>query len=272
MSQPGLVEGTDRRLPESYGDVVRRLTAAQKPAARSAPAYSRFVNRRIGRYLAAAAYRAGLSPNAVTAISAVWTFLAIALLVAFPPSWLLGVAVAVLLLLGYAFDSADGQVSRLQGTSSPAGEWLDHMVDACKVSTMPLALAVGFFRFNVTSPTWLLVPVAFAIVSAVLFFGMILTEQLRRAHGAVPLATDSTGRPTWLRALAVLPMDYGVLCLSFLLLGALPAFLVVYTAIFVATGLFLILAAMKWFRELRPAGGAAGPQAGAVALQGGIDD
>lgn len=257
MSRSGFVEGAGRRLPESYGDVVRRLALAQKPAARSAPAYSRFVNRRIGRYLAAAAYRAGLSPNAVTAISAAWTFLAIALLVAFPPTWFLGVAVTALLLLGYAFDSADGQVSRLQETSSPAGEWLDHMVDACKVSTMPLALAVGFFRFDVTSPMWLLVPIAFAIVSAVLFFGMILTEQLRRAHGAVPLAVNSAGRPSWLRALAVLPMDYGVLCLSFLLLGALPVFMVVYTVIFVATGLFLALAAVKWFRELRSAGTAA---------------
>lgn len=259
MSRLGTAGGTAARLPESYMDVVRRLAAAQKPAARSAPAYSRFVNRRIGRYLAAGAYRAGLSPNAVTAISAGWTFLGIALLVAFPPSWLLGLSVTVLLLVGYAFDSADGQVSRLQGTSSPAGEWLDHMVDACKVSTMPLALAVGFFRFHVTSPVWLLVPIAFAIVSAVLFFGMILTEQLRRAHGAVPLASSTPGRPSWIRALAVLPMDYGVLCLSFLLLGAPMVFVIAYTVIFAATTAFLALAAIKWFRELRSAAGRATP-------------
>ena len=44
---------------ESYLDIVRRLSAAQKGAARSAPAYSRFVNRKIGRLLAAAAYKAG---------------------------------------------------------------------------------------------------------------------------------------------------------------------------------------------------------------------
>lgn len=235
---------------DSYATVVARLTAAQKPAARSAPAYSRFVNRRIGRYIAAWAYRSGLSPNAVTAISAVWTFAAIAILIVFPPSWWSGIGVAVLLLVGYAFDSADGQVSRLQGTSSAAGEWLDHMVDALKVSTMPLALAIGFFRFAVVDVTWLLVPVAFAIVSAVLFFGMILTEQLRRAHAAVPLAVDAPGRPSWIRALLVVPMDYGVLCLSFILLGSVPVFVVVYTLLFAATTVFLLLAAAKWFREL----------------------
>ena len=234
---------------EKYSVVLGKLADAQKPAARSAPAYSRFVNRRLGRYLAAWADIAGLRANGVTAISAVWTFCGIALLVLFPPSWWLGITVAVLLLVGYAFDSADGQLSRLQGTSSPAGEWLDHMVDAVKVSTMPLALAVGFFRFEVGPRAWLIVPIASAIVSAALFFCMVLTEQLRRAHGSVPLASSSSG-PSWVRAVLVVPMDYGVLCLTFILLGAPDVFMVVYTLIFAATTLFLALAAVKWFREL----------------------
>lgn len=239
---------------ESYGATLRRLTAAQKPAARSAPAYSRFVNRRIGRYLAAWAYRAGLSPNAVTAISALWTFAAVVLLIVLPASWGLGVGVAVLLLIGYAFDSADGQLSRLTGRSSPAGEWLDHMVDATKVVSMPLALLIGFYLHGTTSVAWLVVPLLSAVVSSVLFFGMILTEQLRRRYSGVPLAADLPGRPSWLRAVLVLPMDYGVLCLSFVLLGWMAAFQVVYTVILVATALFLLAAAARWFRELRTEG------------------
>jgi len=244
----GVAETISRDEP--YLAVVRRLASAQKPAARSAPAYSRYVNRRIGRYIAAGAYRAGLSANAVTGISAVITFASIALLVVFPPTIGLGVAVAFGLLLGYAFDSADGQVSRLTGSSSPAGEWLDHMVDSTKASTLPLALAVGFYRFEVVPVGWLLVPLGFAIVSAVLFFCMILTEQLRRAHGVVPLAAAEPGSASWLRALLVAPMDYGVLCLSFVLLGWVPAFVVVYTLIFGASTAFLVLAGVKWFREL----------------------
>jgi phosphatidylglycerophosphate synthase len=245
----GVTETTSRR-DEPYLAVVNRLARAQKPAARSAPAYSRYVNRRIGRYIAAGAYRAGISANGVTGISAVLTFASIALLLIFPPSIGLGIAVAVGLLVGYAFDSADGQVSRLTGSSSPAGEWLDHMVDSTKASTLPLALAVGFYRFDVVPVQWLLVPLGFAVVSAVLFFSMILTEQLRRQHGVVSLAPTEPGSASWLRALLVAPMDYGVLCLSFVLLGWLPAFLVVYTLIFVASTLFLALAAVKWFREL----------------------
>lgn len=235
---------------ESYLATVRRFAAASKPAARSAPAYSRYINRRFGRYLAAGAHRLGLSANGVTLISGLWTFTGIALLIIFPPSWWLGVVVAACLLVGYAFDSADGQLSRLQGTSGPAGEWLDHVVDAAKVSTMPLALAIGFFRFEVGPQWWLLVPITSAIVSAVLFFCMVLTEQLRRAHGSLSLASDSPGRPSWIRAVLVLPMDYGVLCLSFILLGSPPVFMIVYTLLFLATTAFLLLALVKWFREL----------------------
>ena len=239
-----------RRIRDGW----HQLKRAQKPAARSAPAYSRFVNRRIGRALAAVCWAVGLTPNAVTAISAVFTFSAIALLAILPPTWQLGLIVGAGLLLGYAFDSADGQVSRLTQTSSPSGEWLDHVVDATKVSALPLALAIGLYRAEAVPVPWLLVPIAASIIGAVLFFAMILTEQLRRQHSSVPVADGALTRQSsggWVRALAVLPMDYGVLCLSFLLLGAVPLFFTVYTLITLATGAFLLLAVLKWFRELR---------------------
>jgi phosphatidylglycerophosphate synthase len=234
-----------------YWATVKELAAAQKTAARGAPAYSRYVNRRLGRLLAAAALRAGLGPNAITALSAVFTFTGIALLVLVPPSGALGVGVSLCLVVGYALDSADGQVARMQGSGSPAGEWLDHMVDAVKTSLMPLALAVGLYRFNAVDTWWLLVPLAAAVVSAVLFFCMILTEQLRRQAGRTSVA-DTEGR-SWIRSVLVVPMDYGVLCLSFVFYGELPLFLTVYTLIFAATAAFLALASIKWFRELSTA-------------------
>jgi hypothetical protein len=128
------------------------------------------------------------------------------------------------------------------------------MVDALKTSTMPIALAIGFYRFEVVPVPWLLVPLGFSIVSGVLFFCIILTEQLRRHRGVVSLAVNEPGRPSWLRAVLVAPMDYGVMCLSFVLLGFTSVFVVVYTVIAVATTGFLALAAIKWFRELRALG------------------
>jgi len=239
----------------SYAEVLGRLGTAQKDAARGAPAYSRFVNRRLGRLLAAWAFRAGLFPDAVTGISAALTFTGIALVAVLPPSWPLGVLVAVLLVAGYAFDSADGQVARLSGRSSPAGEWLDHVVDATKVVALPLAVLVGLDRADVVERHWLAVPLVNAVVSSVLFFAMILTEQLRRQHGVRSLARTD-GRAPWLRSVLAVPTDYGLLCLAFVLLGAPRVFLAVYGLLTLATAGFLVLALPKWRRELAALGAA----------------
>lgn len=235
---------------ETFRGTLDRLAGAQKGAARSAPAYSRFVNRRLGRVLAAWAYRRGLSPNAVTGISALCTFTAIALLPLVAPSALLGVVVSLLLVLGYAFDSADGQVARLTGKGSPAGEWLDHMVDATKIVTLPLALGVGLYRFDVVDDVWLLVPALHAVAGSVYFFGMILTEQMRRAAGVVSTAATG-GRAPWLRSVLGIPTDYGTTCLVFLLLSVPTAFFVGYAAIVAATLVVAVAAAVSWYGQLR---------------------
>jgi phosphatidylglycerophosphate synthase len=167
------------------------------------------------------------------------------------PSWGTGVGVTACLVLGYAFDAADGQLARLRGGGSPAGEWLDHMVDAAKVSSLHLAVLIGTYRFEtVERGPLLLVPIGFSFVSAVFFFGMILNDALRAEHGAVKRTQPTRQRPSVLRSLLVAPTDYGVLCLVFVLLGAPELFYSVYSLLFLATGAFLVLASVKWFREM----------------------
>jgi phosphatidylglycerophosphate synthase len=236
--------------PTNLRETLRRLSAAQK-GAQGAPAYSRFVNRKLGRLLAALAFHARLTPNAVTGISATFTATAIALLALVRPSWPMGIAVSLLLVVGYAFDAADGQLARLRGGGSPAGEWLDHMVDATKTSSLHLAVLIGAYRFEtVERGPLLLVPMGFCVVGAVLFFGTMLNEALRERHGAVTRAQRTTERPSVLRSLLVVPTDYGLLCLVFLLLGAPTVFFSVYSLLFVATAGYLVLACGKWFREI----------------------
>ncbi|PFG37502.1 CDP-alcohol phosphatidyltransferase-like enzyme [Flavimobilis soli] len=237
----------------TFRETYDRLAQAQKGVARSAPAYSRYVNRRLGRVFAAWAYGRGLTPNQVTGISALFTFTGIGVLAATTPRWWAGLVVSLCLVIGYAFDSADGQVARLSGTGSSAGEWLDHMVDATKVAVLPLALAVSFYRAEAMPTVWLLVPLLNAVVSSVLFFGMILTEQMRKAHG-VRSTAPTGGSGLDLRALLMTPTDYGVLCLVFLLLGAVTVFAAVYSVIVALTAAFLVAAARKWFREIAALG------------------
>jgi phosphatidylglycerophosphate synthase len=236
---------------ESYADVVRRLASAQKKAARGAPAYSIRVNRPAGRLLAAWAYRAGLTPNQVTAISAAFTFTGIALVALVEPAAWLGIAVWLLLAVGYAFDSADGQVARLRGGGSLSGEWLDHVVDCIKISSLHLAVLVSMFRWPATdSDAWLLVPIVYAIVAAASFFAMILNDQLKRVHQVSGATAPDAGRSTLLRSLLVIPTDYGFLCIVFALLGAPVVFLAVYALMMLANAGHLALASVKWFRDM----------------------
>ncbi|MEW9534403.1 CDP-alcohol phosphatidyltransferase family protein [Microbispora sp. NPDC049125] len=244
------VTGTGPAVPRSYGEALRALGSKQKTA-KGAPAYSRFVNRRAGRHLAAGAYVLGLTPNQVTGISALFTFAGIATVALAEPSPVTGVLVALALMIGYAFDSADGQLARLRGGGSKAGEWLDHMVDATKISSLHLAVLVSFYRFSGLPDAALLVPIGFTVVAAVMFFGMILNDLLRRAHyaasGTLPAAP---ARPSSLRSLLVIPTDYGLLCLAFALLGVDGAFPYVYGLLFAANLAFMLAAAVKWFRDI----------------------
>jgi phosphatidylglycerophosphate synthase len=221
---------------------------------RGAPPYSRWINRRFGRWLAATAFLLGLSPNMVTILSAIATFTSIALVIFIQPTWWLGILVAFLLLLGYALDSADGQLARLTGNGSRAGEWLDHMVDAAKIGGLHGAILISFYRFSGErdSPV-LLVPLGFLIVASVFFFGMTLIDQLRRGAAAVAGVTYSkpSGRGGSLQTIAAIPTDYALVCLSFVVLGWHTAFVIVYVLLFAAQTLVALAVFVRWWRELR---------------------
>lgn len=163
----------------TYGTAIARLRGAQKTA-KGVSLYSRYVNRPLGRVLAAAAYRAGLTPNQVTGVSAVFSFAAVAAVALARPSWPLALAVYAGLVLGFAFDSADGQLARLRAESSPAGEWLDHVVDCAKITALHAAVLISFHRFfELPSDGWLLVPLVFQSAAVLIFFGGLLTDKLK---------------------------------------------------------------------------------------------
>lgn len=236
---------------ESY----RSLSTAQKGRARGAPAYSIYVNRPLGRVLASLAHALGLTPNQVTLVSAGFTFTGIALIVLLPPSLPLGVAIWLLLAVGYAWDSADGQVARLRGGGSLVGEWLDHIVDSAKIVSLHVAVAIGAYRFfEPLDVSWLLVPLLFAVIATVTFFGMILNDLLRARAGVTQSAQLGGSSP--IRALLGLPTDYGVLCGVFVLWGWSAGFTVAYSLLALAALLYLVAALVVWFRKMEALGNA----------------
>lgn len=215
---------------ESY----TRLAKAQKSGA-GVPFYMRAVNRRIGRLLAAVGARLGATPNQMTALSAVLFVAGMAVLVAFDPSIPVAVTATVLLQLGFAFDSADGQLARLTDAGSPAGEWLDHVVDAARILLLHLGVAVCLHTHTDVRAGWLLLPLGFAVVASLRFFALLLADQLRSAadSGVEPSRRVSA----WIQT----PTDAGVINAVFLLWPWTPLFLAGYAVL--ATGNLLLLPA-----------------------------
>ncbi len=175
-----------------FGAAMTRLHDAQKSSS-GAAAYSRFVNRPLGRPLAAGAYVLGLTPDAVTLVSAATTLAGIATIALAEPTLGSSLAAVVLLVLGYALDSADGQLARLSRSGSAAGEWLDHFFDALKTVALHLAVLVCWFRYYDVDAGWLVVPLAFCVVSSTFFFGIVAVDLVRRAKGSPGGAAHGTG-------------------------------------------------------------------------------
>ncbi|MEV6833756.1 CDP-alcohol phosphatidyltransferase family protein [Streptomyces sp. NPDC051133] len=220
----------------------------QKPA-RGISIYSRFVNRPAGKLLAATAHCLGLSPDHVTVVSGLVTLSAITAIALHPPTDVLGGCVALALLGGYALDSADGQLARLNRSASPRGEWIDHVMDCAKLLGIHAAVLISFYRFaDLRFPALLLTPIIFQFASLVLFFGGILAEQLKKREAGVRLRPVSPASVT--RGVALLPVDYGLLCFIFLFLGSQKTFIVLYLTLLAAYAVLVPAFLAKWFREL----------------------
>ena len=233
----------------SYREVLARTNAAQKPGA-GVPAYTRWVNRRLARYAAAAAYRLGMSPNGVSVLSLGCSVTGLALLLVLGDKQVLaGVVAAVLLALGYVLDSADGQLARLSGTAGRSGEWLDHLFDAVRAPAVHLVVAAGVLLREEATEALAVLAAAYALLVTAQFMSQMLAGMMLDAHASV--RTPPRERQSWL----LLPTDTGVLCWTFVLWGFPVAFAAVYVALFCANAVHAGASMRRRFRELNRVAG-----------------
>jgi phosphatidylglycerophosphate synthase len=236
-----------------FGYARARLAGAQKSTA-SVPAYLRLVNRRAGGLLAATGFALRLTPTQITLLSSACSFLGIAVLVLHSSTVPTGILVSLLLLLGYALDSADGQLARVRGGGTKAGEWLDHVTDVAKISSLHSAVAVAVLRyFELASLLYLAVPVIFLVANVTQFFGMMLRDKLMATPGAAKASGSSSLLIAWL----LLPLDHGSLALAFLILGVHTLFLWCYGFLALCTVAFAVRSLSKAYRGLLHAESAA---------------
>lgn len=223
---------------------LRRLNMAQKSGA-GVPAYTRFINRRLARAVAATAASMGLTPNMVTALSAALSAAGLAVLLIAGPHWWSALIGAVLLAAGFVFDSADGQVARLTGTGSPAGEWVDHVVDAARTPATHLAVAL-MVVIHRPELTWLaVVALCFTVMSVAQFMSQILAEQLVRNSGG-----EDIGGNELRKSLMLLPTDTGVLCWAFALWMFPPLFAIAYATLFLLGAVHTAASMRRKYRKL----------------------
>lgn len=214
---------------QGYRWAIEELAAAQKPGA-GVPAYLRWVNRGFGRRAAALAYTMGMTPNGVTLASAIFSFTGIALIALGRPIFAVAILSVLLLLLGYALDSADGQLARLLRTGSASGEWLDHVVDAVRLPAFHYGVAIGLFRRDDGELWMVAVALAFALLASTWFIGQLLAEKLGQGGSPGP----GSNAPRWV-SFAKLPYDVATSFLSILLLPWIWLFIGFYGFLFLIT-------------------------------------
>lgn len=232
------------RIPRSEGR--RRLAAAQKPAA-GVPAYLRWVNRPLGGRIAVVGASMGAHPNGVTAISGLLGAAGIGVLIVFPQGWA-GIVACLLLLAGYAFDSADGQLARLQGRGGPAGEWLDHVVDAIRAPAVLVAVAIHLVRAEDEQGYPLaLVALAFSVLTSSWFLSQILAEKLIAQKPHPPGRADRG----IMESLVKQPQDSSTTYLVIGLIGLPTVFAVVFVGLFAWQLLIFLASLRRKYAQLR---------------------
>lgn len=236
------------RTAASYRQNVAALASRQK-SGHAVPPYTRYVNRPVGRRLAAAAALARLTPNQVTGLSMLASYLGMAVLCMVPPHPVGGIVVGLLMVLGYALDSADGQLARLQGRGGPAGEWVDHVSDQARTVSLHMAVLIWLYRF-VDAPAWVfLLPMVWTVVVSTRFLSQILAEQFRRS-GAARAHDQAADVGANRRAMLQLPSDNGVICLIFLLVGWPRVFIAAYGVLLLANSALMLMSLRRRYTEL----------------------
>ena len=146
--------------------------------------WNRLVARPLAAVLLVPVARSRVTPNQVTFVSLVVFVTAAGLLVGLPGWSGLLIAIAVL-ELSYVLDCVDGQLARLQGTSSPVGAHLDFLMDELKAFMLVAATGARLWRGDGRTQ-WLVEALAGLVVvaSAISLTTFIRRPEYLRATGA----------------------------------------------------------------------------------------
>lgn len=171
------------------------------------PAYTRFINRWLGKILTSVLACFNISPNVISITSSIITIITFFLFFMVTSFWQSFILV-ILLYFAYALDSADGQLARLLNKQSKSGEWLDHTLDAIKI---PLSQGTAIFlivahKFPEKSVLFFyLIILSLACAN---FLSGILKSKLFPNYSSTSVQISE--KHNIIRSFITLPLDYGV--------------------------------------------------------------
>jgi len=228
----------------------RKLDNSQKKGS-GTPVYTRYVNRFIGRLLAAIFATFNISPNTVSFFSAGLTFISFVLFLLMPSITILESSILVLVLyFSYALDSADGQLARLLSRQSKQGEWLDHFLDALKIPfSHGVAILFIISKIETITYTHLVFFLVIISLSSANFLSNILKSKLLVSKNSE--TTTMSHKTNIVRSVLTLPLDYGFFITIFLFAYEINIFSTIYYFYGIVLILYSILLFFKTWRELK---------------------
>lgn len=183
--------------------------------------YTRYVSLNLGKPFSVFFYKLGVRPNWITFFSFLLALVAVLALMGLGSGIKAGLLLLVLLQLSYALDCSDGQVARLQGSSSPQGAWFDLLMD--RVTGFMLITGVLYwFWLQQLFSDW----ASFFTVFIVCLFANTFFSYASNLKGLLLPASSAgqTDKPgNWLKELLFTPSDTGVFYLVLALTVCLPS-------------------------------------------------
>jgi len=197
-------------------EIFEKIEAGYANKRRGLP-YTRFISLQLGKPFAALFYTLNITPNWITLFSAL-TALGAVIIINTVDGWWGGLAMLVMLQLSYALDCTDGQVARLQGTSSPQGAWFDLLMD--RITGFALITGILFWF----GQQELLTQEQFFPVFVLCLFANTFFSYAANLKGLIfpPSGDGNAGRSNWLKELVFSPSDTGFYYLFLALCVLLP--------------------------------------------------
>lgn len=166
--------------------------------------FTQHIGYRLGAGVALIASRTGVTPNMISALSAIITVGSTILAGYFGVgSWLGGVILVLGLQLGYAFDCADGPLARATGQGSSFGILFDKICDLSSGMIFPCVLAygAGHFYYQVSEnyrPDYTLRVLLMVLILRVILSVLMWIKELI-VYDANRLKVDPRGHTWWWR-------------------------------------------------------------------------